>query len=65
MKSLVRKFRNTLKDIGARSVIIVLIVFLLTAGIAAYTGRHLLNTEKSVLVQRGELNAKEAAMEIC
>ena len=63
MKNLSRKFRNTLKYIGARSVIIALIVFLLTVGIAVYTGRHLLDTEKAVLVQRGELNAKEAAKE--
>ena len=63
MKSLMRKFRNTLKYIGARSIIIALIVFLLSAGIAIYIGRHLLATEKEVLIQRGELNAKEAAME--
>ena len=63
MKNLLRKLRNTLKYIGPRSIVIALIVFLLTAGIAVYTGRHLLDTEKAVLIQRGELNAKEAAME--
>ena len=63
MKKLMRKLWNTLKYIGARSIIIALIIFLLTAGIAVYTGRHLLATEKEVLIQQGELNAKEAAME--
>ena len=63
MKNLIRKLRNTLKYIGPKSIVIALIVFLLTAGIAVYTGRHLLDTEKAVLIQRGELNAKEAAME--
>jgi len=63
VKNLLRKLRNTLKYIGPRSIVIALIVFLLTAGIAVYTGRHLLDTEKAVLIQRGELNAKEAAME--
>jgi len=63
VKNLIRRIRNTLKYIGARSIIITLIVFLLTVGIAVYTGRHLLATEKEVLIQRGELNAQEAAME--
>lgn len=63
MKNLIRKLRNTLKYIGIRSLLIAFIVFLLTAGIAVYTGRHLLAMEKEVLIQRGELNAQEAAME--
>lgn len=63
MKNLIRKLRNTLKYIGIRSLLIAFIVFLLTAGIAVYTGRHLLAMEKEVLTQRGELNAQEAAME--
>ena len=64
MKDLIRKIRNTLKHIGARLLLIALAVVLLTAGIAVYTGRHVLTTEKEVLRSRGELNAREAAQAI-
>ena len=63
MKDLFRKLRTTLRYIGARTIVIALIVLLLTAGTAIYAGRHVMTTEKEVLQQRGELNAKEAAME--
>ena len=63
MKDLIQKIRNTVRHIGARSLIIAVIVFLVTAGIAVYIGRNLSATEKEVLLQQGELNAKEAAME--
>ena len=64
MKDLIRKIRNTLKHIGTRLLLIALAVVLLTAGIAVYTGRHVLTTEKEVLRSRGELNAREAAQAI-
>ena len=60
---MIGKIRNTVKHIGAGSVLIAFVILALTAGIAAYTGRHLFSTEKAVLQNRGELNAKEAAME--
>ena len=63
MKDLIRKIRNALKHIGARFILIALAVLLLTAGIAVYSGRHLLATEKEVLRSRGEINAREAAQE--
>jgi len=63
LKDIIGRIRNALKDIGVRLMLIALVVLLLTAGIAVYTGRHLLATEKEVLLQQGELNAKEAARE--
>lgn len=58
-----RRLQRVLKHIGARSIIIAVIVLLMTAGIAVYAGRRLSSTEKEVLRHQGELNAKEAAME--
>ncbi len=63
MKDLIRKFRILVRHIGVRSIVLALVALLLTAGIATYVGRHLFAMEKEVLQRRGELNAKEAAME--
>jgi len=63
MRNFIGKLRITVRHMGVKSILIALIVILLTAGIAVYTGRHLLATEKEVLQHRGELNAQKAAME--
>ena len=63
MKDLIEKIRTRVGNIGLKSILAVLIVFVITAGIAIYVGSHLMSTEKEVLRHRGELNAQEAAME--
>jgi len=63
LKKRMEKFCDAVRNIGVRSVLVAFFVLLLTAGIAVYTGRHVLSNEKEILQQRGELNAKEAAME--
>ena len=63
MKERFRQFRETLGHIGARSVALALVVLLITAGIATYAGVWLYETEKQILLQKGELNAKESAAE--
>ena len=45
MKDLIKKARSSAANIGARSILIALVVFLLTAGIAVYVGiRHVRRT---------------------
>lgn len=63
MKDRIRKLGKILRHLGARSLIIALVVLLLTAALAIYVGNSLSRLEKEVLQQRGELNAMEAAME--
>ena len=63
MKDLIKKIRSSAANIGARSILIALVVFLLTAGIAVYVGIRLTATEKTLLLHQGELNTQEAAME--
>jgi len=58
---LFRKIRRAVRQIGARTLVVALAVLLITAGLATYIGVGA--TEKEVLLHRGELNAKEAAME--
>ena len=60
---LIEKCRRAVRRIGLRSLAVALIVLLLTAGIAVYVGSRLSVTGKEALRARGELNAKEAAME--
>ena len=60
---LIRRVRNSLRQIGTRSLIIALVVLFFTAGLATYIGIRLSNKEKEVLMAQGELNAMEAAME--
>ncbi len=50
-------------QIGVKSLLIALIVLVITAGLATYIGIRISATEKEVLLNRGELNAMEAAAE--
>ena len=54
MKDLMRRLQRVLRHIGARSIIIAVIVLLMTAGIAVYAGRRLSSTEKGSSAASGQ-----------
>ena len=54
---------EVLRHIGLRSIAVALAVLVLSLGLAAYIGFRFYATEKEVLLQEGELNAKESALE--
>ncbi len=53
----------TVRHIGARSILMALVVFFVVIGIAAYIGNSIYTAEKLILQQQGELNAKKAVKE--
>ena len=55
--------RDMLRHVGARSIIVMILIILAAITAAALIGNSYYATEKEVLQQRGELNAKEAAAE--
>ena len=55
--------RDILRHVGARSILVMILVILAAVTAAALIGNSFYATEKEVLQQRGELNAKEAAAE--
>ena len=57
------KVRDILRHVGARSILVMILVILAAVTAAALIGNSFYATEKEVLQQRGELNAKEAAAE--
>lgn len=59
----IRKLRNAISQRNIRSSVVTITVFVIAAGIAAFAGIGFYRTEKLVLQQRGELNAKESALE--
>jgi hypothetical protein len=63
MKDQKQSLKDTLRHIGLRTVAAALCIFLITVTMTAYIGNRFYAMEKTVLQQRGELNAKEAAME--
>ncbi len=65
MKYMKAKIRiiDTLRHIGGKSIAVAIIVILATIIFAAFIGNGFYTTEKEVLLQRGELNAKESARE--
>ena len=63
MKEKNHKFKDTLRHIGVKSIITAVIVFLIAAGIAVFVGIRFYAVEKEVLLQQGQLNAKESAAE--
>lgn len=63
MKEQTRQLKRIFQHIGVKALVTALAVFALAAGIVAGAGIRLYGTEKKVLQQRGELNAKASAME--
>ncbi len=63
MKERFRWLKETLSHVSAKMFLGAFAVFFVVAVIAAYAGIDVYQTEKKVLMQQGELNAKEAAME--
>nr|AHF25605.1 diguanylate cyclase/phosphodiesterase with PAS/PAC sensor(s) [uncultured bacterium Contigcl_23] len=57
------RIRDILRQIGARSIAVAIIVILIINTAAAFIGNRFYATKKEVLNQRGELNAKESARE--
>ena len=55
--------RDILRHVGARSIIVMVLIILAAVTTAAFIGNSFYATKKEVLQQRGELNAKEAAAE--
>ena len=57
------KLRETLRQIGVKSIALALVVIFIGTGIAAFVGIRFYETEKEVLLKQGMLNAKESAVE--
>ena len=54
--------RDVFKNIGARSIVAALIVFLLTVAATFVGGIQLYNSTKESIVLQGEVNAQQSAM---
>ena len=54
---------NPLRYLRGRTILVALVVVAITSGLAAFLGIRFYDTKKEVLLQRGELNAKESAIE--
>lgn len=63
MKDQKQPLKDTLRHIGFRTIAVALCVFLITVTMTAFIANRVYATEKTMLQQQGELNAKEAAME--
>ena len=59
----IRNMKEALKGNGDGFFVTVLITVIITAAIAIFTGIRVSDMEKTILRQKGELNAKESAME--
>lgn len=57
------QFKENLRHISIKSVVVAVIVLAVTIGMVTFVGRHYYDTEKEVLLQQGELNALESAKE--
>lgn len=57
------RLKETISHIGAKSLVMAIIVIIIATVIAAFVGNSNYVTEKKVLQQQGELNAKESAKE--
>ena len=57
------RLKDTLSHIGSRSISVMIAVFFIVIGITAIAGFHMYSTEKTVIVQQGEINARESAAE--
>ena len=57
------RLSETLRHIGARTILLALLVLSITIGSATFIGLRVYSTKKQVLQQQGEMIAKEAAME--
>ena len=57
------RIKDTLRHVGARPIAVTIAVILVTLIAAAFIGNSFYATEKKVLQQRGEPNAREAAAE--
>ena len=63
MKDRIHRLREAIGHIGAKSLAAAILVIIATTVIASLIGNANYATEKRVLQQQGELNAKESAME--
>ncbi len=63
MKDRIRRLREAIGHIGAKSLAAAILVIIATTVIASLIGNANYATEKKVLQQQGELNAKESAIE--
>ena len=63
MKDRIHRLREAIGHIGAKSLAAAILVIIATTLIASLIGNANYATEKKVLQQQGELNAKESVME--